>query len=284
MSDRKKAIADKLAKSNKKARKEENLGKFVKYVLPVTAFLAVVVGAIFLFVNISGQVSAEKEAEQELANSKGEQFTPETVTENGSFRVSTFDVSENPDAVKMEYFFDPQCPSCGVVERNIGGEVNSLLENEEINLYLYPVSFLNRSSTDNYSSRAASAVVTVIEESPEHAMDFIGKIFEENFQPHQGEAYMSVSDQDLTDAAVSVGVPEEVAETFKERHYVDWVLENTETQINRTDFFNDDFSTTSVFLNAEYVDGEAKTFIKVSFNQGDILTSFKMAIAEAKNN
>lgn len=286
MSQSHRAIAKKLAAQEEADRNRNKLSRILKIIIPSLIILVFTLGIALVANNIIKDREIKQQAQEEMMNSKGEQLTPETAAGTGSFMIRN---EPNDDAVRVEYFFDPQCPACGVVEGHIGESLDRLVESGEIELHVYPVSFLDESSTDNYSSRAANAIVTVLEKSPEHALAFISRIFEENFQPNQGQAYMSVTDEDLIDAAVEVGVPEDIAETFKQKHYIDWTLENTEKQINRKDFFKNDFSTPSIFLNANYdhnsVDDDvwtAKDFTKVAFDRKNYSASFNDQIRTAR--
>lgn len=243
--------------------------------LIVTAVFSIVIVIIAIvgFLIVKDAENSSNEAE----STRGEQITPTTADANGAFYVPANagdKASETSDATRVDVFFDPQCPGCGVVDRGIGDRLAELVESEEIDLYLTPVSFLDRATTDKYSSRAASAVVTIAEKSPEHALDFVHAIYDENFQPSEGGGSSNVSDEKLAEAAKSVGVPAEIADTIKDQSYVDWVLSHTETTKTRPDLFSAGFSTPSVFLNIEYVDGNATSFTKVQFQDEDVLTTF----------
>lgn len=269
----------------RKIQQEEALRKKLSFIVPAVVVILAIIGGFFLFSNYAEEKKTEKETQAQMAKTKGEQTTPKLIDDKGAFHVSANGVEKDvkpTGKTRMDMFFDPQCPACGMVDRGIGDRVNELLENDEIDLYIYPVSFLDQTSSDNYSSRATSAVVTVAERSPENTMKFINKIFEEDFQPEEGSSYESVSDKDLAQAAVEVGVPENIAKTIEQKNYLDWVVKNSKKQTSRTDYFSDGFSTPAIFLNTEYKNGQATDYTRVVFDNDNILQTFDNAVAEAK--
>lgn len=218
----------------------------------------------------------------------GEQISPAKVDEFGAFHIGSdgqvLDDKTPTGATRMDMFIDPQCPACGVVDRAIGERVNELLANNEIDLFLTPTAFMNDSSTDDYSSRAVNALITVAEESPEHYLDFMNKLFEEDVQPGGGMSYIPVSDSQIGEYAMSVGVSEEVAKKFEKGHYIDWIEQHTNTQLNdRPDLFPESFSTPSVFFNIQYENGESSGHTKVEFGS-DPLESFNSTFEAVNQN
>lgn len=269
-------------------QKKDKLEKKLKIFVPIVLVIALVVGAFFLFSNASEQKAERKAAQQEMINTKGEQKVPTRIDANGAYHITANGVaSDNKEATgetRLDMFFDPQCPACGMIDRGTNKQINTMVDNNELDLFIYPVSFLDQTSTDNYSSRATNAVVTIAENSPENTMKFINKIFEEDVQPSEGSQYSSVTDNELAEIAVSVGVPEDIAKKITEKTYIDWVISNSEKQIDRQDYFSQGFSTPAVFLNTEYKNGKAEGFSRITFKGSNISEIFEQAIAEAKSN
>lgn len=239
-----------------------------------------VVAVIFLGLIGFLAFSDAKETKRE-ASVTGVQLTPELANENGAFYVSkdgkTNEPAADSKAVRVDTFIDPQCPGCGVVERGIGDRLAELVQTEEINLYLNPVSFLDKASADRYSTRAVNAVVTVAEKSPAHLLKFVNAIYEKDFQPAEGG--LKVSDEKLSAEAIRVGVPEAVANEFKNHSYFDWIAKNSTTQMARADYFSKGFSTPSVFLNSKVENGVASDFTRVEFVDSNILKTFNEAFS-----
>jgi protein-disulfide isomerase len=212
-------------------------------------------------------------------------LSPERADVNGAFYVTDDAKIKAPakDSTKsrVDMFFDPQCPGCGIVERGIGDRLSELSKNDEIDLFVTPVSFLDEASQDAYSTRSVNAVITVAEKSPENLHDFIHAIFAKGVQPSENSA--SLSDDRLSEIAQSVNVPLEVAETFKNKSYFDWIAQNTEKQFERSDLFPNGFSTPGVFINVKFDENnKAKSFDRVTFQDSNILKTFNDAFSPSK--
>ena len=243
------------------------LGKtltLVSYVV-TTILVAAVVLAMFL---------SHKGSEEPV---KSEQLTPATVTAEGSFIVKSDSIQD--DAQRVDMFFDPICPGCGVVDRALTPRITELVNNGEIILHLTPVAFLDEASTDNYSTRAVNAIVTVAEHDNASVLKFVNALFTKSNQPSPGAGYLPVTDAQLAEIAKSVGVPEKVANTFEQGRYIDWVVAGSEKQKERTDLFPTGFSTPSVFIGVEYSNGIA-VGNKVPFQDSDILEIFEEALKQ----
>ena len=250
------------------ARKDKR-AKIVTVSVVSAAILAFIGLVVFIVINGNSNTKPD-----DLTT--GEQSAPITATANGAFLVASDSVDE--EAKRVDIFFDPMCPGCGVVDRAIGDKLSELVDNGEINLYLSPVSFLDITSSDQYSTRAINAFITVAEYDPRLSLDFMNAIFEKDFQPAEGTSYISVPDESFVEVAKSVGVPDDIAESITQRKYVDWIKENSETQTNRRDLFPEEFSTPSVFVGVTYDSSGNATGNKVSFASGDVLGSFEDAL------
>lgn len=241
--------------------------------------IAVIILTAVSFVAFSLIQSSDK---NEVSESK--QIAPSRADANGAFFIPNPEApiqgKVNPDSVRVDMFFDLQCPGCGIVDRAIGERVQELVESDEISLYLTPVAFLDSASEDRYSTRAANAFVTVAQESPEHALPFMHSLYAEDVQPGEGNDYASLSDEDLARIAIESGVSESVAETFSEHKYFKWISESTLFQQNREDLFSTGFSTPSVFLGATLVDDSATGAKRVQFDDADVLKTFNTALKE----
>jgi len=243
-------------------------------------------GVIFIIAAFVGSLLMFGEKQQEEAKKAMApvvDLVPEKVDENGAFRaVQTKNNELSKDAVRVDLFFDPQCPGCGAMDRAIGSDLRELSETGEIDLYLSPVAFLDNSGYNRYSTRATNAVVTVAEESPENLVKYINAIYSEEFQPAEGGADRR-TDDDLINEAVEVGVPQDSANKIKNHSYFKWIEETTELQTNRQDLFAGGFSTPSLFLNVEYSeDNKAINFKKLDFSNGSIQDVFNKELKEAK--
>lgn len=219
--------------------------------------------------------------------------TPANLTSDGSFRVladgsvdTEADESAKEGLVRVQYFFDPMCPGCGAFERAAGDHLLSLVQAERIDLFLVPVSFLDGTSTNYYSTRAVNAVATVGSESPEHFYDFVQALYSTDFQPSEGINYKPVTDADLGELAQSVGVPAEVADSFAEGTYGNWVASHSQASMERTDLFPERFSTPGVFIGGQ-IDPETSqvtgaTQVRFS-NAATIVEEFTAALTQVES-
>lgn len=200
--------------------------------------------------------------------------TPANIDKYGAFHVPSTLASES---VRVDIFFDPMCPACGIVDRTISKDLTQNVKDGKVDLYLTPVSFLDEYSTDQYSTRAVNALAEVMNKEPDKVLDFLSSLYEN--QPEEGADYASVSDEQLASQAVKVGVSQETADLFKEHRFFDWVEHQSKVQINRSDLFPNGFATPGFFVNVTYDDkGVASAEEKVQFKQNNILESYKNAV------
>lgn len=189
----------------------------------------------------------------------------------------------DPEKLRIQVFFDPLCPACGMVDRALGGVLLDKVKSGEAELYLNPVPFLDNASTDNYSTRASSAFMTVVENSPEHAYAFITEMFKMENQPSEATAYVPVPNEKLAEWAKNAGVPEDKANKITEDIYSTWMLEHSQRMTERS-IFKDGFSTPTILLGGKVVDGEIEGSKKVEFTPNeDILATFDRFYEEARN-
>lgn len=272
-------LREALRKQREKELQKKHHKKIALAVVITLVIVSIIGGLTWIFTNND---SASNTA------TVGEQLTPTKVDANGAFHVTTDGVStdlEPTGKTRVDMFFDPMCPGCGIVDRGMGEKLNQLSQDGTIDLYMTPVAFLNSASSDNYSTRAVNATITVAEEAPEYYLDFINNIYEAGNQPSEGQNYVSVTDSMLAERAIEVGVPAEVAKKFSEGHYNDWIEENTTKQLNqRDDLFPDGFSTPAVFINIAYKEDGTTVddYTRVDFESDDIEKTFLDALETAQ--
>lgn len=139
---------------------------------------------------------------------------PDVADDKGGIPVSAAGVGETgEDDVVVEVFFDFMCPYCGQFDAANGGELVKLAQQEGVTVVYKNISFLDGTSQGtSYSTRAANAAATVAAESPEHYVDFVTALFDN--QPEEGST--GLKDARIAEIAVEVGVPQAVADTFTE--------------------------------------------------------------------
>ena len=237
----------------------------------VAAFIAVV--AVLVVVGNS-KMNAEREY------TKGEQLTPTVLQDDGSLRLDkdggvTKSTDEAPR--RMDLVFDLHCPACKMVDENLRASWESKMSSGELAIYLHPAAILNSQSSDDYSARAGSALMTVAENSPEHTWAYMEALYDN--QPSEGAGYRPVTDAKLSQLAKDVGVDEATADAILEEHYVEWMNSNT-TALGKTPFYeNDSLYTPGVFLDGTVKDDVVVNATAVSFDS-DIVGDFEKAYAK----
>lgn len=127
--------------------------------------------------------------------------------------------------VRTDVYLDFMCPYCGHFEEINGEMLADKSAAGEISLYYHPLSILDRySSGTEFSTRSANAAAVVADQSPEHFAAFFAEMF--THQP--AENTPGLTDDQIADIAVSVGVPQAVADTFKDGEFTDWVVAATQ--------------------------------------------------------
>lgn len=261
------------AEMRKQAKKKARRNKIVK-VSALVSVIAVLVGLVG-YIAITTHNKKDSDGWSQAAT----QLTPKNFDEHGAFQVKSENLKSS--ATRVDDFFDPLCPGCGAVHRASGDRMKELVKSGDIDLRLSPVSFLDEASTDKYSTRAINAFVTVAENSPEHALDFLTALYRKDFQPQEGTqnyGQKPVTDQAIVEAAVGAGVPTDVAKTIPEHRYADWIKKTSEKQVKRSDLFPGGFSTPAIFTGVKYGSDGKASGTKIDFKNKDILKAFNEAV------
>lgn len=128
-------------------------------------------------------------------------------------------------ATRVDLYIDLLCPVCNQFEQINAADLDELREAGTINVYYHPISILDsRSAGTKYSTRAANAVAVVAEKDPSHMLDFISALYSN--QPEEGTT--GLDDATIAAIAVGVGVPSDVAATFKDGEFEKWVTAATD--------------------------------------------------------
>ncbi|MFC7374173.1 DsbA family protein [Brachybacterium sp. GCM10030267] len=120
----------------------------------------------------------------------------------------------------VELHLDFMCPYCGQFEETNGEDVATMVENEEATLHLVPRRLLDtQSTTGDFSSRAASALVCVYEDNPDNVIPFQQLMFAN--QPAEGSA--GLTDEQIWGYAQEAGASAEVESCITDATYQPWV-------------------------------------------------------------
>ncbi|MEE8735397.1 DsbA family protein [Bifidobacterium subtile] len=177
---------------------------------------------------------------------------PKNANSSGGFVVSK---GADPNKIPtVSVFFDPMCPSCGMVDRALGPTLAKLYAVGQINIELHPIAFLDRSSSDQYSTRAASSFAYVGEHDPDHLLAYMSGLFDEKFQPSETD-YRPVSDARIARQAIAAGVDSAVAHQSVKGQYKDWIAKVTVYTIVRKELQRSSqgtFATPTILINGQY--------------------------------
>lgn len=121
---------------------------------------------------------------------------------------------------------DFMCPYCGQFEAATRAGLQKQVDAGKVRLEYHVLNFLDRSSTTDYSTRAANALAVVLDRSgPTVAKKFHDLLYEH--QPQEGSA--GLSDAQLVDYAVQAGATRSAVQTgIQNRTYEQWVKNVTD--------------------------------------------------------
>lgn len=181
---------------------------------------------------------------------------PPVADKEGGLTISAAGMGKKIDKVPtVQIFVDPMCPWCGKVGRVIDPEIGKMVKAGQINATYTFLSFLDKASTDHYSTRVDNALATVAEKDPDHFLAFEAAVFEEDFQPGEGD-YQPVSDEKLAQQALKAGVSESVTAEMAKGRYLNWVKKVNDYTITREDAKDakGEFSTPTILINGQHWD------------------------------
>ncbi|MDR9363072.1 MAG: thioredoxin domain-containing protein [Microbacteriaceae bacterium] len=133
--------------------------------------------------------------------------------------------AEQQDIPNIQIWMDYQCPVCQAFDVPNSQQIRSWVDTGVATVEYHPISFLDRSSVDNYSSRAANFSACTANYSPESFFDVNGILMER--QP--GEGTGNLDNDDLLDIAEEAGVnvDEDFTACVESKAFGDWIQETT---------------------------------------------------------
>ncbi|MFE3544125.1 DsbA family protein [Nocardia sp. NPDC059177] len=161
-----------------------------------------------------------------------------SVTDTGTVRIG------NPDApVKVRVVADLQCPACQKFEAANGEALAQAAADGTAVVEYQIISFLDKASTNQYSSRAANASFCVAKSDPSKYQTWLQTMFEQQ-TPEGGAGH---TDDELVDIATEVGYTDPaVATCIREKPYTDYVKQVTQATLS-----SGVESTPAVFINGQ---------------------------------
>ncbi|MBT1172594.1 thioredoxin domain-containing protein [Bifidobacterium sp. MA2] len=232
------AAAKARAEQAAKERKQQTIiGAIV--VVVVIALVAVAGFAIWRSHN-SSTASDSLTVDEAYSQLQAVKTKPSTADEKGGILLSKDGVNEKIDDVPtVAVYMDFMCSGCGNFERTAGETITKLVEAGQINLELHPMSFGDRWSSDEYSTRAANMLLSITEQDKDasHILGFITNMYAKSFQPEENSG-KKTSDEQMKQQAVKAGVSQQVADAAVTDKYTDWLdAINTYTP-KRTELLN----------------------------------------------
>lgn len=198
--------------------------KILIQVLVAVALVAViaVVGAVL--------VLREPAKAQEAVAEQLQPGAPRNVGPDGAVRVGDSDAK-----VVVRLVADLQCPACQAFEKSNGAVLEDVVGKGEAAVEYSIISFLDRASTDQYSSRAANASYCVAGTGTGNYQRWLAAMFEQ--QPHEGGA--GLPDSTLIQIATTAGYTDPaVAQCITARTYDTYLRQKTQdvfaTGVNST--------------------------------------------------
>jgi protein-disulfide isomerase len=117
---------------------------------------------------------------------------------------------------KVVVYMDFMCPYCADFHSSYGPTLDRLRNEGKITVEYRPVTFLDRQSTNRYSSRAAAAAACVADAHPDRYADFLSQLYAH--EPAQGSA--GLSDQELKSLMAAAGA--DTAKCIDSGTYLAW--------------------------------------------------------------
>ena len=113
----------------------------------------------------------------------------------------------DPNVPNIVLYQDLQCPACKAFEVPNMPQLRELVSAGKYTLEIHPISFLDGNSVNEYSSRAANALLCVADKSPGNFFDYNEALYSN--QPDEGTA--GPSNEDLSTITQQTGVTEPAA-------------------------------------------------------------------------
>lgn len=222
----------------------------------------------------SQQDMSEQDAYTALQNAENK---PKHADDKGGILISSKGYDKKVEnAPTIGIYMDFLCPGCGNLNRTLDADLVKMMKAGQINLDLHFMSFMDRLSSDEYSTRAANAALYIAEhdENPDHLLSFVTNMYKDDFQPEEGSGYKSVSDDQIRHQALQAGVDSDVANNALQRNYDKWLNASNTYTPKRPELWNKSgqlkgsMSTPTVTINGYFWDMNDLSIAKLSIPDG----------------
>ncbi len=208
----------------KERKQQAIIGCIVAVIIVV--LLAVAGFAVWRSLNSSDNSSSDLTIDEAYELLQEVEVSPSRADDQGGILISKDGYGTSVDDVPtIAIYMDFLCPGCGNLNRTLDETLIEMMNAGQINLELHFMAFMDKYSTDDYSSRVANAALYIAEndDDPSHLLNFMMNVYAEDFQPGEGSEYESVSNDEISEQAINAGVSEDVAAGMFGGEYYDWL-------------------------------------------------------------
>jgi protein-disulfide isomerase len=133
------------------------------------------------------------------------------------------------DTPEIVVYVDYQCPICQAFDLPNNPQLRSWTDTGAATLEIRPISFLDRASLNEYSSRAANAAFCVANFAPDYFFDFHEALMLN--QPNEGTE--GPSDDELNSLATEAGAQsQEIKGCIQSKSFAEYVAQHTQRVLN----------------------------------------------------
>ncbi len=218
-------IAAEQTKAERLAQEQRQQAIISGIVVAIIAILALVIGLLIWHPWVKADEDSEITAEQAYEQLQQVEVKPSVADSKGGILLSKDGVNKSIENVPtVGIYMDFMCTGCGNFNRTVESTLKTMLDAGQINIELHPMSFGDRWSSDNYSTRAANMLLYIIEhdDNPDHILDFIANMYNEDFQPEENSG-VKTSDSQMQEQALKAGVPQNVVDAAVTDQYTAWL-------------------------------------------------------------
>lgn len=135
-------------------------------------------------------------------------------------------VGEDDAPTEIVIYEDPQCPVCAQLEAEVAEDLAAAADAGDVRVEYRIVSFLDEASSNDYSSRAANALVAAYDVSGPEVFEALHRTLFEQQTPEGGAGH---SDDQLVEFAVEAGADEdEIRPLVEDGSYLQWIANATD--------------------------------------------------------
>ncbi len=235
--ERREARKERAAEALRQKQAEERRRRLVA-IGSVVAAVVVIIGGLTWWQSTRDTSGQTADTVPSIASGSGSDGTPAELDGYGIF----IGAADAPTTVTV--YEDLQCPACANLESQLGEPLAAAVDAGKVRLEYRMISFLDRASTNEYSSRALNAALAVLDTAGVDAFRSFHDDLYAN-QPEEGGA--GFTDDELVERAVAAGATEsDVRPQIEGKVYEQWI-KNATDQMSK-----DGYSSTPTIL----IDGE----------------------------